>query len=504
MLLIIHGLVLCVIILVVNYVWNKRKFYYLSWHLKGPIAFPFIGNAWMFLNPSCGTINLISKLGHKYGPRIRFWLGSKLLVYINSPEDMETLINSNIQDKGTVYDSVSDLIGGHGLLSLNGNDWKIHRKLLNHTVQHYGILNSYSPIFDEKVKILIALLNKKVGQTVNIYDYVESAAAEIVCNTTFGVNLKLQQNENRMFLDAVNEGTRLVALKTLKPWYQNKVIMRFSKYHKISVESASTIKEFVRKIYGQKLMEFNSQISNESTGVHTDELGIKQSRNFIDECIRLTVTQKCFQEQDSINESITMLLAGFETTAGTVANAILMLAMHPEYQQKVYEEIENNLTNDQTTVTADVINQLTYTDRLIKETLRLFPIIPLITRITRSEMKIGKHDIPIGTEFILSIFDLHRKASIWGPDADKFDPNNFLPENVAQRHAHSFVPFSFGSRNCVGARYANIVVRLIVASLVRNFIFTTEEKYEDLRLKWAITLKLENGHFVKLTKRNFS
>lgn len=144
--------------------------------------------------------------------------------------------------------------------------------------------------------------------------------------------------------------------------------------------------------------------------------------------------------------------------------------MHPEYQQKVYEEIENNLSPDQTTVTADVIGQLSHTDRLIKETLRLFPTIPLITRITRCDMKLGrfrcysetfsannsisivagKYDIPTGTEFILSIFDLHRKPSIWGPAAGNFDPNNFLPENVAQRHPHSFVPFSFGARNCVG------------------------------------------------------
>lgn len=63
--------------------------------------------------------------------------------------------------------------------------------------------------------------------------------------------------------------------------------------------------------------------------------------------------------------------------------------MHPEYQEKVYEEIQNILPANQTTVTADVINQLSYTDRLIKETLRLFPTIPIITRIARNEMKIG-------------------------------------------------------------------------------------------------------------------
>lgn len=116
---------------------------------------------------------------------------------------METLINSELQDKGNVYDNVSDLIGGHGLLSLNGNRmdfrlpiatilytlvtytgnaWKTRRKMLNHTVQHYSILNGYSGIFDEKIKTLIEILKDKVGQTFNIYENIESATAEIVCS----------------------------------------------------------------------------------------------------------------------------------------------------------------------------------------------------------------------------------------------------------------------------------------------------------------------------------
>lgn len=74
-----------------------------------------------------------------------------------------------------------------------------------------------------------------------------------------------------------------------------------------------------------------------------------------------------------------------------MSNAILMLAMHPEYQEKVYNEIKNVLPPGQTTVTTDVISQLSHTDRLIKETLRLFPTIPMITRITRKEMKIGRN-----------------------------------------------------------------------------------------------------------------
>ncbi|KAJ6637206.1 Cytochrome P450 4C1 [Pseudolycoriella hygida] len=502
MYLILKGALFCTFILTLSYLWKRRKFYCLSWNMKGPIAFPFVGNAWMFFNSSKETINIISMLGNKYGSLSRFWLGTKFLVYINSPEHMEILLNSDTQDKGNVYDNISDLLGGHGLLSLNGNAWKTHRKLLNHTVQHYSILNSYTAIFDEKVKTLIDILKERDGQTFNIYSYVEAAAAEMVCNTTFGVNMKLQHNENKKFLDAVNNATFVVGLKTLKPWFQNKLIMRLSKYHKMYCKSTTIIKDFVTKIYQQKLLEFDNKYSNSGLSIRSDEFGIKESRNFVDECIRLSVTQKGFNNEDCIIESITMLLAGFETTAGTVSNAILLLAMHPEYQEKVYDEIKNCLPTNENTVTADLINQLNYTDRLIKETLRLFPIIPLITRIATTDVKIGEYKIPTGTEFILSIFDLHRKKSIWGPNANQFDPNHFLIENVTERHSHSFIPFAYGARNCVGLRYANIVVRLIVASLVRNFIFTTEEKFDELRLKWAITLKLDNGHIVKLSKRN--
>ncbi len=139
MLWIVQAVLLVIFAFAFTYLWSRRKIYYLSWNMKGPIAYPFIGNAWMFLNPSCGnlklfklkvnvsmyfhrpgTINLISKLGQKYGSLSRFWLGSRMLVYMDSPEDMETLIKSDIQDKGGLYDNISDFIGGHGLLSLNG------------------------------------------------------------------------------------------------------------------------------------------------------------------------------------------------------------------------------------------------------------------------------------------------------------------------------------------------------------------------------------------------
>lgn len=169
--------------------------------------------AWTYRLNLCvlvGTMNIISNLGHKYGSLSRFWLGSKLLVYVSLPEHMETLLTSEVQDKGDVYDNIADLMGGHGLLNLNGNNflccwwlrtrvdflvynsvvtkfrftgnsWKIHRKFVNNT-QHYSIINSFSSIFDEKIKMLIEKVKESDGKTVDIYTPIEAATADIVCS----------------------------------------------------------------------------------------------------------------------------------------------------------------------------------------------------------------------------------------------------------------------------------------------------------------------------------
>lgn len=125
--------------------------------------------------------------------------------------------------------------------------------------------------------------------------------------------------------------------------------------------------------------------------------------------------------------------------------------MHPNVQNQMYEEITEVFTSDDTKINNETLSQLKYMDRVIKESMRVSPVGPVIFREALEDFEIvpGKV-VPKGTTFILNIYGLHRSKELWGPNACKFDPDNFLTENVTKRHPCSYIPFSTGRRNCIG------------------------------------------------------
>lgn len=113
----------------------------------------------------------------------------------------------------------------------------------------------------------------------------------------------------------------------------------------------------------------------------------------------------------------------------------------------------------------------------------------------------GNCTVPKGTMLILSFHYLHRNKEVWGPNADLFDPDNFLPEKVASRHAYSYLPFSAGPRNCIGIKYGWISMKLMLSAIMRQYKFSTHLRLEDIITKFEVTLKIENRHFVTVERR---
>ncbi|XP_031632669.1 probable cytochrome P450 313a4 [Contarinia nasturtii] len=117
-------------------------------------------------------------------------------------------------------------------------------------------------------------------------------------------------------------------------------------------------------------------------------------------------------------------------------------------------------------------------------------------------VSISNCTLPKDTSVILPIFTLHRRKDVWG-DADEFNPDHFLPENVEKRHPFAFVPFGGGPRNCIGYQYAMFSMKVMLSAILRNFQFSTQLTMSDLELCFDVSLKLKNKHMVRLVHRSW-
>lgn len=151
------------------------------------------------------------------------------------------------------------------------------------------------------------------------------------------------------------------------------------------------------------------------------------------------------------------ILQGYETTATAATNVCALLAIYPDTQQKLFEEIRSVLPDQESDVTQEDIKNMPYLDAFTKESLRFFPVVPVLTRILNEDMSLGEVTIPKGTEYVMDIWNMHRMKSNWKFDATKFNPENFFPQNAVERHPYSYIPFSAGPRSCIGM-YARILM----------------------------------------------
>lgn len=168
--------------------------------------------------------------------------------------------------------------------------------------------------------------------------------------------------------------------------------------------------------------------------------------NFID---HLILHGNKFSDEEIHDHIYTFVAAGYETVALQSFYTLLLLGIHTEVQERVYNEIVAVIPAN-AKINHESLVKLSYLDMVIKESMRLLPAVPIIGRETQEEVQIGERKIPKGQQLMIHFFNLHRRKDIWGDNATQFDPDRFLPENEAKRPPNSFLPFSSGLRDCIG------------------------------------------------------
>jgi cytochrome P450 len=173
-------------------------------------------------------------------------------------------------------------------------------------------------------------------------------------------------------------------------------------------------------------------------------------------------------DEEIIDNLATFLLAGHETTARALTWTLYLLARAPSWQQSVRDEVKR-VAGDEP-LTADHIEHLKITERVLKEAMRLYPPAPVVSRQATVTTKLGSETIEKGAIVILPIFALHRHRSLWD-DPDRFDPNRFTPEREQAMPRAQYMPFGFGPRVCIGAAFAMLEAKILLAEFIRAAAF---------------------------------
>jgi cytochrome P450 len=196
------------------------------------------------------------------------------------------------------------------------------------------------------------------------------------------------------------------------------------------------------------------------------------------------------------DETKTLFVAGFETTATALAWTLYLLARHPEAASRWHDEVDQTL--DGAPPAYEDLERLTWTGQVIHEALRLYPPVYNIARECITDDEIDGHPITAGSTALISVFGIHRAAD-WWPNPHTFDPERFAPGREWPRHA--FLPFAVGKHICIGASFALTEMTVILALLAQRFRIALADDREVGEVP-QITLAPEREIPLRLTPRS--
>ncbi|KXZ54675.1 hypothetical protein GPECTOR_4g741 [Gonium pectorale] len=201
----------------------------------------------------------------------------------------------------------------------------------------------------------------------------------------------------------------------------------------------------------------------------------------------------------------TFILGGYETTANALSFAVYNIATHPEVEARLVAELDSELGSDRLPTAAD-LPRLVYTEAVFNEAMRLYPPAHAAPRIAFDEpTQVGRFTVPAGTPIILAIYTAHHDPRVW-PRPEEFIPERFLPESplhpqVAARVPGAHAPFGYGSRMCIGWKFAVQEAKIALACLYRRLRFELEPGQVPLPVVAALTLAPRDGLWVRPVAR---
>ena len=404
-------------------------------------CFPRFGDIYRVFSPARGTYDYV----------------------INHPDDIKRVMLSNHRNytKGGGMDRVKILLG-NGIMTSEGAFWRRQRRMMQPAF-HRRIISQFAQLIGEVNERYAQRWADHAarGELVNITEDTSELTLEIVLRSIFGDDLARLEKEH---------GGNPFAVVHKEPSRDLKFAFRFRSLGKL----VSQVMQWRRREGGE----------------HFDFLAMLMDA-------RDRETEAAMDDRELIDEVLTLVVAGHETTAAALTWSWYLLSQNAEVQAQLQAEADR--APDTLAPSLELAESQIYTHQVAQESLRLYPPGWLLVRRTIEPDVLGGFEIPARSEVFICPFMLHRHPDYWS-DPEKFDPARFASVDTEERHRFAYVPFAVGPRHCIGEGLAMYEILVHLQRMARRFTFTRVDD-APIELEAQVNLRPRSNLMMRVTTR---
>ncbi|MBU2922461.1 cytochrome P450 [Winogradskyella psychrotolerans] len=386
------------------------------------------------------------------------------VVFIRDAAFAEYVLQKNQKNYTKSKIQTEDLVKyvGKGLLTSEGEHWKKQRKLIQPAFHKKQLANLL-----ESIKSAILLEYEKItsNEVIDIFPILNDLAFQTVVKSLFS-SAANQEDINR--LQYITEQAQKMLVKELRQpylgWWFN-LSGEIEKHIELTNEARQILKRIVNE--------------RRTSNIKVDDL--------LDMLLEARYDDgTAMEEEQLIDEILILFTAGHETTSNALTFTMQLLALHPEWQDKIYEE-RLALKNESDDL-MDLVTQSKVCQQVLEEAMRLYPPAYFIDRVNKAPDTFNGMDFEAGSNLLFSIYEIHRHPKLWN------QPNEFLPERFnegGRKFSSQYFPFGAGPRKCIGNNFAMFEMIIAVSELVSNYKMHPE--FNAIDITPLITLKPKNA-----------
>jgi cytochrome P450 len=373
---------------------------------------------------------------------------------------------------------------GRGVFTADGQDWKAKRTSVLHAlIRHQDI----TPLAEAAAEQLVAQLRDRSAPEYDIVPILQQTTVKLIYRFITRTDLPVKEAivDLPRYLEAITRIRMIILAQSRSIWFvlPQWCYRTFSSLYRSEEDTMQPIRALARQAC--------RDATPESPLYALQQLPLYQLAS------------------NALDEAITLLFAGQDTSAATLSWTLLLLSQHPHVQQTLADEL---LLSSSSSLTqggggGDVKKQqhqyrMAYLDAVIKESMRLYPVAPFVVRTLDRDIDMPGVRLPAGATACIWIYSLHRNPDHW-EEPDQFKPERWFEKTATTTPKQSYyMPFAAGPRNCVGQPLANVVVRLILARIVKEFkVMDPSGQNSNKRMQAGFTVLPQDGLKLKFVPR---